>query len=77
MLNLLMSAELKQVIQRLDTIKSELDYIKEHMVDVDTILTPDEEARLDESLMDFKQGKTTPLEDFEQEMKENVKHRVR
>lgn len=72
-----MSAELAQVIQKLDVIKTELDYIKEHMVDIDTILTPEEEARLDESLRDFKQGKTTSLQDFEREMKEDVKHRAR
>ena len=70
-----MDAELKQVIQKLDVIKSELDYIKEHMVDVDTILTPDEEERLEESLHDFKAGRTTPLKVFEKEMtKAHVKH---
>jgi len=63
-----MSAELKQVIQKLDVIKSELDYIKEHMVDIDTILTPEEEAHLEESLRDFKVGRTTSLEAFEKEM---------
>lgn len=72
-----MSAELLQVIQKLDVIKTEIDYIKEHMVDIDTILTPDEESRLNESLKEFKQGKTTSLQDFEREMKENVKHRTR
>ena len=46
--------------------------IKEHMVDVDTVLTPDEKERLEESLEDFEEGKTTSLEDFEKEMKENA-----
>jgi len=62
----------KQILLKLDEIKSELDYIKEHMIDMDTILTPEEEERLDESLKDLKEGKTTSLEDFEREMRENV-----
>ena len=73
-----MGAELKQVLQKLDVIKLELDYIKEHIVDSDTVLTPAEEARLEESLRDFKEGKTTSLEAFEAEMKAaHVKRRVR
>jgi len=71
-----MESELKQVIQKLDVIKSEIDYIKEHMVDADIILTLEEEKRLEESLLDLKEGRTTSLEDFEKEMK-NVKHRAR
>jgi len=35
------------------------------MVDVDTILTIDEERRLEESLEEYKEGKTIKLEDFE------------
>ena len=62
----------KQILLKLDEIKSELDYIKEHMVDIDTILTPEEEERLDESLRDLKEGKTTSLEDCEREIRENV-----
>ncbi len=73
-----MNIETQQIMEKLDTIKEELDYIKDHMVDVDTILTPDEEARLDESLDDFKNGRTTSVERFEKEMKQNHdEHRVR
>lgn len=67
-----MSNEIKQVLEKLDVIKSELDYIKEHMVDVDSILTPEEEQRLEESMDDLKKGRTTSLTDFEKEMKGNV-----
>ena len=57
----------KEVVEELKAIRKDLDYIKEHMVDVDTILTPAEEARLEESLKEYKEGKTTLLEDFEKE----------
>ena len=38
------------------------------MVDADTILTPREKIKLEESLKEYKEGKVTPLEDFEKEM---------
>ena len=68
-----MANEIKQVMEKLDTIKLELDFIKKHMVDVDTILTLREEARLEESLEDLKKGRTISLEEFQKEMK-NVKN---
>ena len=69
-----MAAEMKIVLKKLDAIKSELDYIKGHMVDADTILTPQEEERLEESLRDLKERRTTPLKQFEKEMNRNVRH---
>lgn len=38
------------------------------MVDVDTILIPEEEKRLEESLKEYKEEGTTHLEDFEKEL---------
>ena len=32
-----MTNQSKQILEKLDEIKSELDYIKKHMVDVDTM----------------------------------------
>jgi len=55
----------KEVIEELKMIRRDLDYIKKHMVDVDTILTIDEERRLEESLEEYKEGKTIKLQDFE------------
>jgi hypothetical protein len=37
------------------------------MVDVDMVLTPQEEARLEESLKEYKEGKAMLLEEFERE----------
>ncbi|MDI6639810.1 MAG: hypothetical protein QMD78_03190 [Methanocellales archaeon] len=58
----------KEIVEELKTIREDLDYIKKHMVDVDTILTPEEEKRLEESLKGYKEGETTRLEDFEKEL---------
>jgi len=46
-----------KILMELKYIKEELHYIKEHMVDVDMILTPEEEGILKESIEDFKREK--------------------
>jgi len=51
----------KEVIEELKMIRRDLDYIKKHMIDVDTILTIDEERRLEESLGEYKEGKQSNL----------------
>ena len=58
----------KQMTEELKAIRTDLDFIKEHMVDVDTILTPEEEERLDEAIEEHKSGKAVSLEDFEKEL---------
>lgn len=62
---MVMVSEMKQVIKKLDTMKVELDYIREHMVDVDTILTEEERRLLDESIKHEKDGKLISLEEVE------------
>lgn len=60
----------RTIWEELKAIRMELEYIKAHMVDVDTILTPDEENLLEESLREFEAGKATKLEEFERELSE-------
>lgn len=52
---------INKILIELGEIKQELNFIKNHMVDADTLLTPDEEARLSVSLKEYKEGKTIPL----------------
>ena len=59
-----MATELKQVMEKLDAIKIEIDFIKEHMVDNDTLLTSDEEKTLDQGIKEYKEGKTITLEQY-------------
>ena len=54
-------AEHKQILDRLDEIKSELDYIKDHIIDIDAVLTDDDLASLDEAEEALKEGKTERL----------------
>lgn len=59
-----------RIWEELKAIREELEYIKAHMVDADTILTPDEAALLEEALDEFEAGKATRLDEFECEPKE-------
>lgn len=65
-----------QILEKLDKMEKDISYIKQHMIDADSILTPEETERLEESLQEFKEGKTTSLEDSEKEMK-RVRHPAR
>ena len=58
----------KELVEEIRAIRKDLDYIKAHMVDVDSILTPEEELRLEKSLEEHRKGKTMRLEDFEKSM---------
>ena len=59
----------KEIWEELKVIRRELEYIKEHMVDVDMVLTQEEERIVDESLREFEEGEATKLEDFEKELR--------
>ncbi|HLC52374.1 MAG TPA: hypothetical protein VJI98_03980 [Candidatus Nanoarchaeia archaeon] len=59
-----MITETKQIMNELKSIKDELNYIKVHMVDVDTILTAEEKKLLDESIVNEKARRLTSLEDL-------------
>ena len=63
-----MATEIQKMSRKLDTIKSELDYIKEHMVDADMILTEDDRKALKEANEDLGKGKTTSLKELKKEM---------
>ncbi|MBW2969239.1 hypothetical protein KY314_03925 [Candidatus Woesearchaeota archaeon] len=54
-------SESRQILQRLDEIKSELDYIKDCLVDADAVLNSEDLASLDDADKDLEQGKTKRL----------------
>jgi hypothetical protein len=60
----------RELIRELKAIRKDLAYIKEHMVDIDAILTPKEEEILEEGIKEFKEGKTIKLEDLERDYSE-------
>ena len=55
-----MATETK-IMAKLNEIKTELDFIKERLVDVDSVFTEEDIKSLDEAEKDFKKGKTERL----------------
>ena len=56
-----------EIIEELKAIKKDLEYVKANMVDIDFILTPNEERLLEKSIKEFEEGKTVRLEKFKRE----------
>ncbi len=56
-----MSSELKQVLEKLEVIQSDLDYLKGHFKDVDMIMTDDDLSSVKEAEKDLKEGRTKRL----------------
>ncbi len=57
-----------QVTEELKAIRKDLDFIKSHMFDPDTIMTTEEERRFKQALQELKEGKTTPLSKLKKEL---------
>jgi hypothetical protein len=53
----------KAIAGELRAIRKELEYIRKHMVDVDMILTAEEERILERGLKEYKEGKTRSLDE--------------
>ena len=62
----------QQILDKLARLEKEVGEIKEHMVDVDVILTEEERILLDKSLKHEKEGKLISFEEIE-----NVRNKVR
>jgi hypothetical protein len=58
----------ERVIRELDSIKEQLTEIREHMVDIDCILTDEERKLVDESYENQKKGKLISLSEFKKEL---------
>ena len=56
-----MVTEIKQIVEKLDNLQSDIAYIKKHLVDVDSVLTDDDIEALEEAEKDLKAKKTKRL----------------
>jgi len=61
---------MNKIYETLVELKREVNFIKNHMVDVDTILTPEENIELNESLKELEEGKTFSFEDIKKDRKD-------
>ena len=49
-------------------LRKEVQLIKNHLIEIDVIITPEEEAQLDETVELHKMGKTRRFEDLKKEL---------
>ena len=60
---------MQKVLDELRTIKIEIEFIKEHMVDADTVLTAEERVLVDESFENEKNNELVPSDELRRELK--------
>ncbi len=58
----------KDMISELKAIREDLDYLKEHMVDIDSIMTEDDFIAVMKAREEKKHGKLVKLEDLKKEL---------
>ena len=63
-----MTTETQELLVELKIIRTELEFIKKHMFDPDTVMTIEEGKRFEQSIKELKEGKTTPLADLKKEL---------
>ena len=56
----------KEILTRLAKLQADMDYLKEHIEDI--TLTEDDLKSLEEGEKEYKEGKTTSLEDLKKEL---------
>ena len=62
------AATLAKISEDLEFLKKEVVEIRTHMVDIDSLLTPEEEQELDASIANYKSRKTTNLAKLKKEL---------
>jgi len=60
---------MNRIYSELWAIKREVDFIKTHMFDPDTIMTTEEAERFERALDELERGETTSLEDLKKELR--------
>ena len=59
---------MEKMYREILALRKEVHDIKNHMVEIDVIMTPEEETRLEETLELHKKGKTKRFEDLKAEL---------
>ena len=66
--NIMSESALQTIQEELKAIRSDLSYLKEHMVDVDSILTEDDFEALKKAEKEHSEGKTIKLKDLKTQL---------
>ena len=62
------AVNMEKMYKELVALRKEVQFIKTHMFDIDTIMTPEEEERYKRAMQELNEGKTTSLEDLKKEL---------
>ncbi|MFC1769074.1 hypothetical protein ACFLZX_04895 [Nanoarchaeota archaeon] len=57
-----------KIMSRLDEIKTELDFIKKHMIDIDSFLSQEDKLDIKQAEKELKEGKTKSLDTIKKEL---------
>ena len=57
-----------EILEKLNQIQIDINIIKQNTIDFDAILTPEEEARHEESLAELEKGETISHSDLKKEL---------
>jgi len=60
---------LDKVYREILILRKEIDYLKSHIIDEDTIMTEEEEEEYEKSLKELEEGKTHSLEQIKKDRK--------
>ena len=60
--------DMEKMYRELLALKKEVQFIKTHMFDPDTIMTTEEEEKFERAMKEYKEGKTISLEDLKKEL---------
>jgi len=59
---------MEKIYRGLLSLRREIQFIKTHMFDPDTIMTTEEEERYERAMQEYKEGKTISLENLKKEL---------
>ena len=59
---------MERMYRELLSLRKEVQFIKTHMFDPDTIMTTEEEERFERAMKEYKEGKFISLEDLKKEL---------
>jgi uncharacterized transporter YbjL len=59
---------MEKMYKEILALRKEIEIIRNHMVEIDIIMTPEEEAQLEETLELHKIGKTKKIDDLKKEL---------
>lgn len=59
---------MEKMYKELLALRKEVQFIKNHMFDPDTIMTTEEEEKYERAMQELKEGKTKSLDDLKKEL---------